>query len=587
MRLALVSLKRNIVEATLIEVKWRRGQVNVHELAQDMALQMQDSARVLELRFFDTARIDGALQRAYFANVLRFYFERARRYGMIDAKVEPTFLDHLQRLEKSGLEFRSSYEGFIVSLEQQPQKPFVEGDAKITVLTATDFASALSLVASTSLAESLSTERRKSEVSTTGSTSQPSDPEDGTQSTDGASNADARDGGLADAGSQQDADGASIGVGVPLHEGSLETTGGPIASVPAAPPDLVVPLGESGKGQVAWRPSVKGSPHVFIAGIPGQGKSWTVLRIISVLAQQQVPVIVVDFHGQFIDLAKLPSGSTRPTVLDVAQGLPFSPFECSTDRGSSDWKSNCLAISEIFAYVAGLGAMQRDVVYTAVRDAYLANGFDTQEDVAALEYPTLRDVMTRIVTRERTRGVANVSARCRPLLEMDLFGAKNTGIDMLTTIRSGAVFDLHSLYAETLQLAAGAFILRKLYKDMFRWGQADQLRLVLILDEAHRLARDVTLPKIMKEGRKFGIAVIVASQGLADFHSDVVGTAGTKVVFRTNYPDSRRIAGFIRARSGEDLVARIEGLVVGSAYVQTPEMSYGDIVRMYPLEQGE
>ena len=48
--------------------------------------------------FFDSARVDGALQRARLAGVLRFYFERARRYGLLDASYEATFLDHLARL---------------------------------------------------------------------------------------------------------------------------------------------------------------------------------------------------------------------------------------------------------------------------------------------------------------------------------------------------------------------------------------------------------------------------------------------------------------------------------------------------------
>jgi DNA helicase HerA-like ATPase len=120
-----------------------------------------------------------------------------------------------------------------------------------------------------------------------------------------------------------------------------------------------------------------------------------------------------------------------------------------------------------------------------------------------------------------------------------------------------------------LQLAAGAFVLRKLYKDMFTWGEADRLRLLVVLDEAHRLAQDKTLPKLMKEGRKFGIGVLVASQSLGDFHEDVRNNVGAKVVFRTNYPESSRVAGFIsappsvnlltparRSKSGADMVHR-------------------------------
>jgi DNA phosphorothioation-dependent restriction protein DptH len=89
----------------------------------------------------------------------------------------------------------------------------------------------------------------------------------------------------------------------------------------------------------------------------------------------------------------------------------------------------------------------------------------------------------------------------------------------------------------------------------------------------------------MKEGRKFGIAVIVASQGIGDFHQDILGNAGTKVIFRVNYPDSRKVSGFIRGRQGQDIATRIEQLPVGSAYVQTPDMAFGSMVQMYPLEK--
>lgn len=94
-------------------------------------------------------------------------------------------------------------------------------------------------------------------------------------------------------------------------------------------------------------------------------------------------------------------------------------------------------------------------------------------------------------------------------------------------------------------------------------GQSRQLRLAVVLDEAHRLAKDVTLPKIMKEGRKYGVAVVVASQGVADFHKDVLSNAGTKVAFRCNFPQSRTVAGFMRGRSGQDMSVALESLSVG------------------------
>src|SRR5439155_18803789 len=123
----------------------------------------------------------------------------------------------------------------------------------------------------------------------------------------------------------------------------------------------------------------------------------------------------------------------------------------------------------------------------------------------------------------------------RPLLELGLFRETEDKREFRKLLEDNLVIDVHNLGLETLQLAAGAFVLRKIYKDMFSWGQTDHIRLVIVLDEAHRLAKDVTLPRIMKEGRKFGVVVVAASQSLNDFHPEVVGNAGTKIIFRTNF----------------------------------------------------
>ena len=124
---------------------------------------------------------------------------------------------------------------------------------------------------------------------------------------------------------------------------------------------------------------------------------------------------------------------------------------------------------------------------------------------------------------------------------------------------------------EEVQRFAASFILRRVYREMFAWPQDSTMKLAVVLDEAHRMARDVTLPKLMKEGRKYGVGVIVASQSADDFHKDVLGNAGTKIVFRTNFPASKEVAKLLRGRNGVDLSQHIEKLDVGVAYVSTPD----------------
>jgi hypothetical protein len=580
--LVLISLKRNIVDATFIEVKWRRGQIPFEELSREMVLQMKSSATIMRNRFFNESRVDGALQRSYLANVLRFYFERSRRYKLFDQESETAFLEHVSRLEKTGLDFRPNYEGYIVSLEGEERRPFPVDDARITVLTAKDFEQ------STEFVSQIYTPHDSIDASELVAEEDKENAETLVEATDAADEYLAT---LAPVFSANDEYGYDIASIPQTQDASeilpLENASQKLLELSEETNEAVkIPLGSAAGTSVDWLPAINGSPHIFILGIPGQGKSWTVTRILTELARQQVPALVLDFHGQFADPQEPFVQAIHPHVLDAAKGLPFSPFECTQDSGSRGWIASSYAIAEIFGHVANLGDMQRDVVFSAIRDAYKAHGFsdDTELPASELTYPTLTEVLHLVENLAQARHIPNVAARCRPLLEMNLFRPTEHAPDLLSLVRTGLVIDLHNLYIDALQQAAGAFLLRKLYKDMFSWGYAKRIRLAIVLDEAHRLAKDVTLPKIMREGRKFGIAVIVASQGMADFHSDVLATAGTKVIFRMNFPDSKKVAGFIRGLPGQDLAARIEQLSVGSAYVQTPEMPFGSVVKMHPLK---
>jgi DNA phosphorothioation-dependent restriction protein DptH len=548
--LVLVTLKRNIVEVTFIEVKWRRGRAAIEPLAEDMVLQMESTKQAMEYRFFSKDRIDGALQRSYLANVLRFYFERSRRYQLFDPKIEALFLENLTKLEKDTLDFRASYEGYIVSLDSEAKKRFEIKDAKIRVLTVADFDQLPDFHVSSA----------QSQIFLEGKSSLEQDVDVYIAEEDGALDQDMQ-----------------IEEEVNQEESLVAIAGENLSD------EVIIPLGTSTSGTVDWKPSTKGSPHLFIVGISGQGKSWATLRLLSELGRQGVPSLVLDFHGQFADDQGYFVKAVHPTVLDAAAGLPFSPFESVSGTGPDSWKANTYAIADIFSYVVGLGDIQQDALYQAIRDAYREKGFE-ETSLAEHEYPTLEEVSAQLEKQEKGRHGNNVAARCRSLLEMDLFRPVKGTADLLALIRQGLVIDLHNVYIEKQQLAAGAFVLRKLYKDMFFWGPTERIRLAIVLDEAHRLARDTTLPKIMKEGRKFGIAVIVASQGIDDFHPDVLENAGTKIIFRTNYPQSKKIAGFIRARHGQDIVPQIEQLGVGTAFVQTPEMQYSVKVHMSLLE---
>jgi DNA helicase HerA-like ATPase len=142
---------------------------------------------------------------------------------------------------------------------------------------------------------------------------------------------------------------------------------------------------------------------------------------------------------------------------------------------------------------------------------------------------------------------------------------------------------LTEIGSDTVREATCAFVLRKVYKEILKWEKSDVMKLAIVLDEAHRLAKDKTLPIIMQEARKFGVAIIVASQNINHFHDNVIGTSGTTIVFRTNDPDSRKVSKMVQIQGKMDVKQIIENLETGKALVKTPEMNFAKKTKMNML----
>ena len=71
-------------------------------------------------------------------------------------------------------------------------------------------------------------------------------------------------------------------------------------------------------------------------------------------------------------------------------------------------------------------------------------------------------------------------------------------------------------------------------------GQSKQ-KLFVVLDEAHKLSFDPGPPVewLLREGRKFGVGVILASQQLEDYSKVAMANTATKIIFQN--PDDRYV----------------------------------------------
>ena len=104
-------------------------------------------------------------------------------------------------------------------------------------------------------------------------------------------------------------------------------------------------------------------------------------------------------------------------------------------------------------------------------------------------------------------------------------------------------------------------MLYSIYKDMFRRGLQKRLTHAVVFDEAHRASRLKLLPTMAKECRKYGLALILASQEVRDFDPSLYGAIASYLALRVTEKDARVIARFMSISGTEArLVDRLKQL---------------------------
>jgi len=563
-----------------IEVKSRQRALLPIDLADSIADQLESTKSLLMQRYFatDPARIDAPLQRAQLAGLLHYYADRAVSNRLISSDKVADTHKHIDSLVEGGsVEVEISMHGYVISLGGDAGLPTKHREIPISVLTASD----LGKVGFSVMADEVGEQERRTTTDVGRMTEVVEEEEDAVEGSEGDGDNDTV---APSAASVVEASGAAEVV-ESTEESAIPNSSESIVPVPDANPadgpsdaaavdefssgsqkpardggatNILVAVGRDGSGEaVTWAPSTKGSPHAFIVGIPGQGKSVTTRRLINELADQGLPSLVIDFHG---DMASAPPANAE--VLSADRGLPFTPFDLPTSAEPAKLNQAAWELAEVIEFVSSLGEIQRSNVYKALQSVYSSS-------VAVGRTPTLSEFADALEEIEAGGRAKNARERVRPLTDFGLFD--ESASRRFQPSEGGMVVDLSTLMLEEVQIAATSFLLRKVYRDMFSWKQDGTLKLAIVLDEAHRVAKDVTLPKLMKEGRKYGVVVVVASQGLSDFHPDVLGNAGTKIIFRTNHPESKSVARYLRGRAGQDLGVEVEKLGVGQAYIATAD----------------
>jgi DNA polymerase III delta prime subunit len=292
--------------------------------------------------------------------------------------------------------------------------------------------------------------------------------------------------------------------------------------------------------EVRWPLTVRGNPHLLIAGLPGMGKTTCLLNLCKQMLDVGIRPIVFSYH-QDID-AKLERLVDSVRFIDF-RGLGFNPLRVMHRESRMAYLDVAGVLRDIFvAIFPELGDIQAERIRKAIKDSFIEAGWDDpSKDLSDLHEPEFgRFVEILRNDPKPDRGLRTLLARLEELGDYGFFDLGDLR-ESLWESEAPIVIRIHTTQNDNLQKAFASLVLYGLYKDMFRRGIQDRITHAVVFDEAHRAAGLKLIPTMAKECRKYGISLVVASQEAKDFNVSLFSTIANYLVLRLTEVDAKAL----------------------------------------------
>jgi DNA helicase HerA-like ATPase len=349
--------------------------------------------------------------------------------------------------------------------------------------------------------------------------------------------------------------------------------------------------------------------HAALLGSTGSGKSWTVASILE--RSSQLPssnLVVFDLHGEYKELSyakqlRVPG----PDEVDVDNdSLLFLPYWLlNTDELQSLFidRSEFTAHNQVMAFQDSIIEKKRDALVKAgnqeILDAFTLDSpipFKIEDIIQQLEF--LNQQMIPGKTKEVqgpfygqfSRLLLRLKSKTTDRRYSFLFGGKKSTQDYnyLSALaeklmgfgkqkQSIKVIDFSEVPADILPAIIG-LVARIIYQVQF-WTDPNSRRPVaFICDEAHLyLPRKEGNPverraveafeKIAKEGRKYGVALMIVSQRPSDVSATILSQCNNIISLRLTNADDQATVRKLLPESLESLLEALPIMDVGEAMV--------------------
>jgi len=523
-----VSLTRKGMCFSFVEVKYRRHlrDVRSRDLLEHLRQQIETLRQQWEEWYCDPdlPQTLAAVRRAKLARVLKFYADKAHRHADLNEGIGfaqeayEEFLSEIDRMIEKGQDYR-----FAMGSENDRGWVFCPefGEQQPVLVSPSDWSTRIYVFGPSALPDRAESRQLQFPVETTGSVmisaenaSHISEIETKTETKESSEEARSSSGMTGDE--------------------------SPAPSLPVTPVSVLLGKDIRANEDVNWVVSTKDNPHLMIVGLPGMGKTNTLVNLCAKMQSQGVRPIIFSYHPDLEERLEEIVGHLQPIDFDR---LGFNPLEIFDHTNPKAYLDVAGAVRDIFcAIFPEIGDLQAQHIRKAIVDSFEEQGWDWRNPQPNRAIPSFHRFV-ELLRRERqpNRELKNLLGRLKELEDYGFFDVGDHPL-RLWECKVPIVIRLHRTQNEVLQRAFAMMIFYHLYKEMFRRGIQDSITHVLVFDEAHRAAKLTLLPTMAKECRKYGISLVVASQEARDFDLSLFSNIATYLVLRTNESDAKFLA---------------------------------------------
>jgi len=355
--------------------------------------------------------------------------------------------------------------------------------------------------------------------------------------------------------------------GAPPPEGKTEPVVAPVDRPRAL---LGTAPGEYGKSREIWfDPAAPEdrlpNPHLMITGETGSGKTQATKSLLADLRPFEVPALILDFKDDYSDPVYAETEGLNVYDPDD-QTLPFNPLAPAVDprSGRANPTHHLHQLTDIIKRIYRLGDQQAYRLREAMKSVYEAAGVPIRafEPGTDQMYPAFEAVQEELRQDKENQALLG---RMSPIFDLELFSSGAQVTDFASVAEQSTVIRLAQLPGDEVKNSVAEFFLMALYNYLIRQPQSHRLGRLAVLDEAWRLVESPFLEPLMREGRAFGLGVVIASQFPTDLPTPVAGSTATKLYFSQSNVEQirdiqRTILGKTSGADADHLASIMRGL---------------------------